>query len=329
MHHRAGGFEESRLADVMPCLLLYGCTHDEGAQVFVGCSLAHLSVQVMFNVRKQAGANFAVGGEPDTAAGAAEGLGDRRDDADLGHASSAGAVGESVAAGGFAGRVGRERAQWVNFDDALDNFAERHDHGWAPEAVLFKRHELDEPDDDVFAAGEMSKALDLIVVETAQEDAVDFDALEAGFLGGADAADDCGIAAWDAGDAFEGRLVDGIHAHGYAAQAGGFQRCGQVFEEMAVGGDGDVQRLAGGGTPACQLLDHYGQIAPQEWFSAGEAHFFNAEGDEVADEAEVIFGGEFGVLCACLSGAAVDAFVIATVGDGDAQVGDDATVAVL
>ena len=97
---------------------------------------------------------------------------------------------------------------------------------------------------------------------------------------------------------------------------------------MPVGGDGDVELFAGGGAPACQLLDHLGEVTAEEGFTAGEADFFDAEGDEVADDAEVVFGGELGVLGADLAGAAVDALVVAAVSDGDAEVGDLAAVAV-
>ena len=50
--------------------------------------------------------------------------------------------------------------------------------------------------------------------------------------------------------------------------------------------------------------------------------------DEELDEAEVFVDGEFGILGAIFAGAAVDAFVVAAVGDGDAQIVDDAAVAV-
>ncbi len=77
-----------------------------------------------------------------------------------------------------------------------------------------------------------------------------------------------------------------------------------------------------------QFLDQFDQAAAQQGFAAGEADLFDAEADEELDEAEVFVDRQFGVLCAEFAGAAVDALVVAAVGDGDAQVVDDAAVAI-
>ena len=50
--------------------------------------------------------------------------------------------------------------------------------------------------------------------------------------------------------------------------------------------------------------------------------------DEDADQAEVFVDPQFGILRAHLAGAAVDAFVVAAVGDGDAQIMNDPAMAV-
>jgi hypothetical protein len=124
------------------------------------------------------------------------------------------------------------------------------------------------------------------------------------------------------------RHIGRVHADGDAAQSGFFERPGQVFEEMAVGGDGEIERLAGGGTPGGELADHLYEIAAQEGFAAGEADFFDAQGHEDANKAEVIGCFELGVLCPDLAGAAVDALIVAAVGDGNAEVGDEAAMTV-
>src|SRR6185437_399696 len=71
-----------------------------------------------------------------------------------------------------------------------------------------------------------------------------------------------------------------------------------------------------------------GEIAAQQRLAAGEADFFDAERDEDADDAQVVGERQFAVLRAVIAGAAVDAAVVAAIGDGDAQVGDGAAVAV-
>ncbi len=235
---------------------------------------------------------------------------------------------EAVTAGGFAGGVGRKLAQGKELADSVDDLAQGNDHLRRPEAAFFEGHEFDESHDYIFFEGEAGEGFYLIVVEAAEEHAVDFDGTKAGLLSGANAAKDCRVAAGDAGDAFEDGLVYGVHADGDAAEACVFQGLGEGFEEMAVGGDGDVEAVSARGAPVGEFADHLGQVAAQERLAAGEADFFDAKIDEATDKAEVFAGVEFGELCADLAGAAVDALVVAAVSDGDAQVGDAAAVAV-
>ena len=63
------------------------------------------------------------------------------------------------------------------------------------------------------------------------------------------------IAAGHARDASEAVGVDGVHADGYAVQARVFQRLGQVGEQVAVGGQGDVERFASSGAEPGKVAD--------------------------------------------------------------------------
>ena len=81
--------------------------------------------------------------------------------------------------------------------------------------------------------------------------------------------------------------------------------------------------MEGGAEPG-EFGDHLDQAGAEQGFAAGEANFFDAERDHEADHADVVGDGEFGVLRAFVAGAAVDALVVAAVGDGDAEVGDGA-----
>jgi len=74
------------LADVMARLLPLHRTHDILTQFPLARAGAQASAEIVLHLRKQAGANLAVGGEPHPAARSAEGLAHRRDDADLAHA---------------------------------------------------------------------------------------------------------------------------------------------------------------------------------------------------------------------------------------------------
>ncbi len=53
--------------------------------------------------------------------------------------------------------------------------------------------------------------------------------------------------------------------------------------------------------------------------------FSNAQGDEDPDHPQVILHGQLGKLSTLGAGAAVDALVVAAVGDGDTQIGDGAS----
>ena len=97
---------------------------------------------------------------------------------------------------------------------------------------------------------------------------------------------------------------------------------------MPVGGERQVERLAGDGAQAGKFADQIDQAAAQQRLAAGEADLFDAEVDEKPDQAQVFVDGEFGILGAVFAGAAVDALVIAAVGDGDAQIVDHPAVAV-
>jgi len=323
VNHGPGRFQESGLADVVAGFLFQDCVDDEFAEIGVGGSLAELAVEVVFFVGKEAGADFAVGGEADAATGSAEGLRHGSDDADF-----AFAICESVSPGGFAGGIGGESDERKDGAEPGDDFAERHDHVGGPETVFSEGHEFDEADDEVFAAGKVAEGLDLIVVETAKQDAVDFDRAEARLLSCADAADNGGEAGRNAGDALEGGLVDGVHADGDAREACALQRLGELLQEMTVGGDGEVEFCSGGGAPGGELLHHFEEIAAQEGFAAGETHLFDAERDEAADDAEVVVGFKFAELGPDLAGAAIDTLIVATVCDGNAQIGDNTAVTV-
>src|SRR6185437_6443808 len=111
--------------------------------------------------------------------------------------------------------------------DAIDDLLERYNNLRRPQTAFFERHELDEAYDDVFFAGEAGKALDLVVIESAKQHAVDFERREAGCARGANAVQHGLKAARHAGDAFEGGGVDCVHAYGDAVEAGGFERLGK------------------------------------------------------------------------------------------------------
>ena len=112
----------------------------------------------------------------------AEGMRNRSDDADF-----ADAVVEGVAARGFAALRGQCRAAGMKFAMLLKDLIERDDDVRRPDAIFFQRHEFDEADHDAFFAGEARRSHDLIFIEAAQQNAIDFHRFQTDAFGGANA----------------------------------------------------------------------------------------------------------------------------------------------
>src|ERR1700728_3930454 len=97
---------------------------------------------------------------------------------------------------------------------------------------------------------------------------------------------------------------------------------------MAISGERQVQLVAVNGAQARKLANQVDHIAPQQRLPAREANFGDAEADKDADEAEVFIERQLRILRAHFAGAAVYAFVVAAVGDGDTQAVDRAAVTI-
>src|SRR2546430_3124234 len=91
--------------------------------------------------REEAGAQAALGREPDWVAGRAEGVADRGDEAD----ATRGAIGDPVAGRRAGSRVHDRLERELVFDLLLDAAA-RHDLLVGPDVVSIEWHELDEAD---------------------------------------------------------------------------------------------------------------------------------------------------------------------------------------
>src|SRR5712664_1352543 len=167
--HGARGWLKSGFIDAMAGLFF----SDHGANAFldvvVGSAVAEQGAEVVVVLAEEAGANFAVGGETDAGAMAAEWLCDRRDQADL----AGRAVGEFILARGFAFRMRDLHQRPLRVDAAVDFLGG--DHQFArPVAVRVQRHEFDEAHDHAAIAGEGGECFDFVFVEAADEDGVDF-----------------------------------------------------------------------------------------------------------------------------------------------------------
>ena len=113
-----------------------------------------------------------------------------------------------------------------------------------PETALFERHELDKTHDNVLFAGETGETLDLVVVESAQKHAIDFERRKSRSARGANALEHHRKAARDPRDPFKDRRIHGVHAHRHPVEPGRFERARERLQQMAVGGESKVERLA-------------------------------------------------------------------------------------
>ena len=97
---------------------------------------------------------------------------------------------------------------------------------------------------------------------------------------------------------------------------------------MAVGGKREVQRFAVGGAQRCQFSNEFYKPALQQRLAACQTHLAYTQVDKQLDQAEVLINSQLGILRPHFAGSAIDAFVIAAVGDGDAEIVNDPPVAV-
>ena len=197
-----------------------------------------------------------------------------------------------------------------------------------PGAAFFERHEFDEAHGDAFFAREHAEGDDLIFVEAAHQHAVHFQRPQPGAARGANAGEHVIVSVGHAGDAGEAVGIDGVHGNGDAGEAGILQRLREIGEQVAVRGEGDVERVfvsdsdSVGRAELGQLADELDDAFAQEWLAAGESNLGDAHPDQHARHAQVICERQVAVERAFVAGAAIDTLVVAAVGDGDPQVGD-------
>src|ERR1041385_1055983 len=189
---------------------------DKLGHVFIGSPASNQALEIAVPYGKQTGADFSVRGDADAATVSAEGMRDRGDDSDFSDS-----VVETVAARGFTASV-RDFHQWAVFGHAMEDFIERYDCLRRPDAVFFEWHELDEAHDYSFLTGEHTKGNDLIFVEAAHQNTVDFDGPESCAAGGANTSQNLIESVVHAGDAGEAVGIDGIHGDSDSCQACGF-----------------------------------------------------------------------------------------------------------
>ena len=126
-----------------------------------------------------------------------------------------------------------------------------------------------------------------------------------------------------------------IHAHGDPGESGILERAGKAGQQMAVGRDREIQRVAltfpgvrstaKPGTESRQVRHHARQDSCAEAVHRRSGAPFRCPGQRTPDHAQVFFDRQLGELRAVGAGAAVDATVVAAIRHRDAQIGNSAS----
>ena len=320
MDHAAGGFYKTGFAYVVASFFLVYHGSDVGGEFVVSGACVHAGSKIVIEQGEETRPDLAIGGQAYARTMAAEGMRYGRDDADLSQA-----VIKGVPAGCLAQAMGK-LTQGTKAVQRFQNLIHSDHNLGRPNPVLFERHELDKADHYTFLAGETSELNDLVFIESAQKNTVDFDRMESGAPGGPDAGKDIIEAIGNPCDARELFRIDGIHADRHATQTGSFQRRGQIGQKVSVGGDGEIELLTVGRAQLSQIAHEVHQAMTQQGFATGNTNFFDAKLNEDLDHAQVIGHGQVSVKGTFVSCPAIDATVIAAVCDADAEVSDEPPV---
>src|SRR5436305_5738096 len=162
-------FLENHFAEVFPKSGVF----DSGAEA---------GAEVVFNGAEETGADFTIGGEPQAIAMSTKRFRDGSNNPNLAFALT-----DGPAFGGLGFVFGSNRNQREALLQAMENFLARDDEFFEPDPSGIERHEFDKPHADRAASREFRQGFDLVIVDPANDNRIDFDRREPKFLGEFDA----------------------------------------------------------------------------------------------------------------------------------------------
>ena len=252
------------------------CPHggDELPQVVARGSRAQGTPEIRAGARVEAHQPDAIGRQAAAIARLTEWLGRRRDDPERR------TVLEPVARGrgGAALRHGLDRPEPRR--QIVEHLASRHDGAARPPGGAPNVHVLDEPHLRADRPPERDHLRQLVVVDAAHDDRVDFEGFEARAGRGVDAREHRGVFVRPR-ERLESAPVQRVQAHGDAAEPRAPERGGLLREEHAVRRHREVGERRRGG----QTLHERRQAAPQQRFAAGDTDAVDARAREGAGHA--------------------------------------------
>lgn len=288
---------------------------EQFAQRFV-VRLPQGGVQVDFVVMAQAGAESAVGCQTHFVAGIAEmGLGHGADEADEGTGADepvilGGAMAEPGLGGGY---------QFIVVPEAVHDFFDREKVFGGQNVTRGQGHQFNEAQRQLMFGTESDEGPDLLLVDVPHENSVEFDALETGADRGMDAFQDGREVS--TGDAPVELRVEGVQTDVDGAQAGLAQGTRHGGELDSVGGQTDALDARDAG----HLPDQLDQAGSEQRLATRKTELPEPEAGGDPDDPKQVMVGESlpgSDPAGVLTGSAVNAAFVASVGDRDAQIID-------
>ena len=236
-------------------------------------------------------------------------------------------VGIAPALGGFAGAAGLQRHQGQFSAQALDQFGRGQHFVHAPAVGGAYVHVFNEAQRGARAAKVARHGQNFVVVGAALDHHVHLDVRQPCGVRGLDARQHVGHRKVHIVHAAKHRIVQSVQAHGHAVQPGFFERARLARQQRAVGGEGEVRRLAIHRAQLCQLGNQLFDVLAQQGLAASEANLAHPVRQEQRGQPGDFFKAQQRavrqvrvVLVEHFLGHAVVAAEVAAVGHADAQI---------
>jgi hypothetical protein len=260
----------------------------------------------------------AVGGQSHPIAGPAVGRRDRTDKSD--HAfGPGGSVVQRLVSGIEPGQ--RFQLAQSSFDPSLGIFiGDETSSGYLGALSAAEWHQFDEANMPVVVARQECQLADLIVVQSARDDAIEFDWREPGSHGGIDPRSNrAGLSATH--DLRHGVFAQAVDVDIHAVQPGVAQGLGQWRQQDPVGRHGDIANAV---DPSA-AFDDFDQITSQGWLAPRKADPAESNGRRGLDHSLDLTGVEqvlVGSVRDLSHGHAVDAAKVAMIGQRNPEIID-------
>src|ERR1700675_3816585 len=213
----------------------------------------------------------------------AEWMRHRGDDSKLAHA-----IREAISPRRFAALV-RNLLQREILRHARENLVERNYNFRSPNAIFLQRHEFDEAHHHSLFPRELSKVNDLILIEAAQQHAIDFYRIEPRLPRCAYSRQHALVSIRHTRDARKSFGIHRVHAHRHAVESRVFQRLRDLSQQVAVRRQRDFRLFAVHGTQLREIPDELHNPLAQQWLATRQANLRDPKPNQDPRHPQIIF----------------------------------------